>query len=334
MRKILFSLIGLAFLSSSLFAQKMHTAVELSEIIGKSKVIYQIEKLEKPVPLPDRSGKLNSNDFCRIKKGELFQVFRYELNKSANEYYEKGEADLTAQNYQAALQSFLKAYENDSVSSKIMTGIAKVNLFENNNEKAVQWLQKAISYNFIDFEAHRFLAKAYIKRKDIDNAVIEITTSHLLNRNNPDIIKEMVEIFKKKNINYSNWGFNPQCVIDKIEENKISISSHNSWLGFALFKAAWLYEPGYAESMGVKGKRLAFIQEKELLQGLLNNLSEDNLKNFPELNALNNALNYKIVNEFIFYEMKLPDDPSLVYLLTEDFIRAMRDYIIYIRCKS
>lgn len=212
-----------------------------------------------------------------------------------------------------------------------MTYIGQTYEIEGDFDNAIEWYEKTISLNYIDYMAHWFLADAYKMRGELDLAVDEITIAMILNRNNPRIEKSLSDIYKLKKLKTDDWTFNPQIKIDSTGIDEVSISFSPDWLGYAMVKAVWKYEPGYKESMGVTSGSFSTIEEKECFISLMTSFDKKRLKKHPEFKALKLSLDKKMIDEFIFYEIILPEYPFVAYQLTEEFLNEIKDYVKEIR---
>ena len=94
------------------------------------------------------------------------------------------------------------------------------------------------------------------------------------------------------------------------------------------------YEPGYKESMGWKPGTFSFIQEKECFASLMTGFDKKKLKKYPEFNTLQRALDKKLIDEYIYYEILLTDYPFAAYQLPEETIEKIKQYVIEIRGKK
>jgi tetratricopeptide (TPR) repeat protein len=200
-------------------------------------------------------------------------------------------------------------------------------------DNARLWYRKTIEKNYIDYMAHWFLADIYYKTGEIDNAVNEIVIAQILNRNNPRIKQQFTSIFESAKRKTDDWCFSPQVEIQKLSDNKISVAFNNNWTGYALAKAIWMYEPGYRESMGVAEGQYSTVEDRECLVSLLIGLenSKAKIKKDPQLNMLKEASENKFLNEYILYEIVLPQNPFVAYQLSEEIILGIKDYVLKVR---
>jgi tetratricopeptide (TPR) repeat protein len=156
-----------------------------------------------------------------------------------------------------------------------------------NLDKALEWYKKTIEVNYIDYLAHWLLADIYKMQGKIDSAVNEVTIAMILNRNNPRLKEFQLEIYKLAKVNQADWCFAPQVEISKVND-QVKVAFDANWIGYAMAKALWKYEPGYKQSMGVQDSIYSSLEDKEcllvLMAGLIN--AKTNLKKYPELSTL------------------------------------------------
>lgn len=319
----------IAFLNG--FGQEIYTPVEIFEIMEKSIISYELNILEKEIPPKDRSGNLNYNHYYRVIDEGVISTYDYEIDSNAISYLTQAEEYFLTNRISLARDMYLEVLRVDSSYFQVMTYIGQTYGIEGDFENAIEWYNKAISLNYIDYMAHWFLADAYIKQGNIDKAVDEITIAMILNRNNPRIKKSFNDIYELKKFKKADWSFNPQMEIDSIGINKVSISMDINWLGYAVVKALWKYEPGYKESKGVSEGSFSTIEEKEGFVSLMTSFDKKKLKKHPEFRALKLALDKNMIDEFILYEIVLPDYPFVAYQFSEELIISIKNYVKEIR---
>jgi len=212
-----------------------------------------------------------------------------------------------------------------------MTYIGQMYENEGDFDNAIEWYQTAIDHNYIDYMAHWFLADAYQRKGHLEKTVDEITIALILNRNNPRIKASFSNIYKQKKLKNSDWVFNPQVQIDSIGISEVKVAFGEDWLGYALVKALWEYEPGYSELMGVSKGSYSTIQEKEGIASLLTALSKKQLKKIPEFKALKQSLENEMIDEFILFEIMLPKIPFAAYQLPKETILNIKNYVVQVR---
>ena len=312
-------------------AQDLHTPAEIIKIMEASPVTYELSTLETSIPPKDRSDNLNYNDFYRISDGNEISTYKYKPDSGVKACMSAAEMYFEKNKHSLARDMYLHALELDSSYFMAMTYVGQTYGIQGDFEKASEWYLKTINLNYIDYMAHWFLADCYKKLGKNELAVNEITIAHILNRNNPRLLKSLQEIYKINKLEFHDWPFNPQYKIDSLDVNKVRIAFETEWLGYALVKALWQYEPGYSESMGVEAGSFSTLEYKECLLAVMSSFDKKKIKNHPEFKAMQLALDKKMITEFILYEIVLPDHPFVAYQLSEQSIKDIKDYVILAR---
>lgn len=331
-RLLTIGILGLGFLS--VIGQELHSPAEIFKIMEKSPMTYELNALEKEILPKDRTENLNYNHYYRMNDGKQIWTYKYEIDSTIQTHLTKAEEYFHGKKFSLAREMYLEALRVDTTYFEVMTYIGQTYGIEGDFDKAIEWYTKTINLNYIDYMAHWFLADAYKTKGELDKAVDEITIAMILNRNNPRIKKSLIDIFELKKLKTDEWTFNPQMEIDSIGANKVRISFDSDWLGYAMVKALWKYEPGYKKSMGVSDGSFSTIEEKECFVSLMTSINKKKLKKHPEFNALQLALDKKMIDEYIFYEIVLPEHPFVAYQLPIDFIDGIKNYVIEVRGKQ
>ena len=314
-----------------MISQELHVPADIYKIMEKSDISYQLDLLKSEVQIPDRTEKLNyNNQYRKIENGTLL-TYNYSLTEEINQILSNGEKLFHEKNFVEARNEYLKVLEKDSTLYNVMTYIGQTYGIEKNYEKAIEWYTKTIKANYIDYMAHWFLADIYITIGENDLALNEIVIANILNRNNPRLKKSLKGILINNKMDTLDWTFNPQMTIDSIAKNNIKVSAKEEWLGYALAKSVWLFEPGYREKMGASKSEISITEEKECLLCLISIIDDEIIKKHPEFTTLQNSVNEGMIDEYIFYEIILPDYPFVAYQLPESFIDNIKDYVIKVR---
>jgi len=121
--------------------------------------------------------------------------------------------------------------------------------------------------------------------------------------------------------------------LNRISDNKVSIAISEKWIGYAITKAVWTFEPGYKESMGISKGQYSIIEDKECLISLLIGLenAKIKIKQDPQLRILKDAVDNKLLDSYILYEIILPQTPFVAFQLPKQMIKEIQDYVLNIR---
>ena len=312
----------------------MHTPDEIFKMLSDSKLPYEIELLNKTIPCPDRSENVIGHNYYRKKTDAGLTLYKFSINKKAKPLFDKAEFFFQSKMPDSALVYYRLALNADTSLYYVITYIGQIYEMKKEMDKAMEWYKKAIDKNYIDYMAHWFLADAYAGQNKLKKATNEIVLARILNRNNPRIKASMQTIFEKSGRDTTDWCFQPQMQISK-STDKITIATSKKWMGYALAKALWLYEPGYRKSMGVTGN-VSTLEEKECLFSLLVALknAKTDTKNDPALYTLQNAVKHKEFNAYLLYEVMLPRYPIIASQLPKSTLLEIRDYVLKTRNKK
>ena len=202
-------------------------------------------------------------------------------------------------------------------------------------EEVIHWSEQILKVNPIDAQSFYQLALAYQDIGKKEAALEHIIWAHFYNRNDRKIISHLKNIFFEHKLNYQDFTFQPEYQIATLENNIISIQANEApWKAFASCKALWQNEEKYREDMSHLAHVLPdLIELKEcLLNALITyNGMEMGKENYPLLGILKDALQKGMVNDFIFYEIQLRDNPNLIHFLPKEKIESLIQYLKTVR---
>jgi len=315
------------------FSQKLHTPSEILKIMEESEISYEFDVLKQKIEAPDRSNNLVYNDYYHKTDSSGFTTVSYKPSDKVKDYLEKAETYFRADDNAKARELYLKALELDTSYFKLMTFVAQTYEREKNYEEAINWYKKTIKKNYIDYMAHWFISDIYLKTGNKKEALREITIASVLNRNNPRIKKAFDNIYNECRLKNEEWTFVPQYNLTKSKDNKVTIYFSEYWMGYAITKAVWKYEPDYRTNMGETDSTISILEEKEALVSLMIGLSNTKkaFRQFPEFKALKEAFENKFVEEFILYEIILPEYPYVALQIPTNFVESVCDYTMTVR---
>jgi len=330
------ALFFLLSITISCFAQKIHSPAEILRMMSDSKLSYELKELGKEIPCPDLTEKLNYHDSYRVTTDSTISTYRFKFSNASKPLYDKAEQFFSAHQADSALVYYLHTIKADSTLTNVMTYVGQIYEGKEERGKAIEWYRKAIHMNFIDYMAHWFLADNLLAIDSTKEAVDEIVIAQILNRNNPRIKKSLATIFEHAFLNTTDWCFNPQVELSKTTDGKISIAMTDKWVGYAMAKAIWMFEPGYRESMGVANGHYSTIEDKECLISLLSGLenAKTDISKERQLVILKAAAENNYLQEYILYDIVLPKTPFVAYQLSEKTILEIKDYILKFRNKD
>ncbi len=307
-----------------------HSPTEMFNIIANSKLYYQLLELKTPIEQPDYSEKLNYSYLYRKMTKQGLKLFHYETSDSVQAILDKAESFYHNSKYEEALKYYNKTIEADSTLHYVITFIGQYYEHIADYSNAKKYYLKAISKNYYDYMPHWFLADAYYAEGNIKAAVDEITIAKILNRNNNRLTASFNNIYNADARDTTNWYFNPQMKLEKVDPDTVKMFISSNWMGYAMAKSVWNYEPGFRDSMGVREGIFSTYEESDCFISLLIALenSKSDFSQDKQLVILNQAALNQALDLFALYEILLPSQPETVYLLSEE---ALADLVYYIK---
>lgn len=332
-------LLGLALLSylalTNVNAQdtELHTPKEMLEIMDNSSLTYEVDLIDEELDCIDQDMNLNNAYMYSVMDGEHRRMKEYRLSDIAEAYFAAAEQYFQAKELDSARHYYQLVADMHKDFSVANTYIGQTYEIDNDTNKAIEHYKKAIKVNFYDYTAHWFLADGYMDIGEVDSAIRHITIASVLNRNNPRLKTALLRIYKDAGKPYDDWCFAPQIKLGKAGD-KVSIKFAQNWLGYAVARAVWEYEPGYKKQMGVTDDSYSTTQDKECLAVLAMALDADDDKNWKlerSLNALMTSLDDKLFYEYLAYEVVLVKHPVAAYYYSQIYINEIADYVLKVR---
>lgn len=345
---VLFAVLSIA-IAPPLYSQKYHKPDEILKIMEESNIAYGIQATTASTMITesdnyrnnlthpglyeemDSDGRIAIRSYIDQIPGDTV-VFPI-LHKAEN-FFAAGEMERARELYEEVLEY----YPNNS---QIMTYIGQTYQKENNGEDAREWLEKAIATNRIDYMAHWFLADVYMDQGEMEKAVRHIVIAHVLNRNNPRLQFSLERILKANGTPYDNWEFRPVYILDTTEKGTPLITlaeDDTDWIAYALCKALWAFEPGYAESvMGSEQQYRAMIEEKEALIAFAVTAASkygDVPTANEEANRLIRAIKDGQLDAFALYEVVFRKSPNMAAKLPQEMFDIFQQYILTYHTKK
>lgn len=328
---ILFLLILLPIGSAN--AQKLHNPAEIMKTLENSKIGYGIDFIDSVFLCPDLSEKVVAHEFYQVFEDSTIYVRRIPKLRQSTEHFDRAEEFFGKQELDSAMKYYYLAIASDSLQFTSMTYIGQIHEIRRNYDSAFYWYNKVISLNFIDYMAHWFLADLYQRRNEMDKACEEIVIAQILNRNNPRIKASFDNImFKAKRAN-ENWCFNPEIVIKKLSDTSVYVAFTKKWMGYAMAKALWDFEPGYRESMCASDNVFSLLEAKECLACQIATMeaSKIDVKKETPFKYFLAAMDKNMVDEYIIYEILLPQYPLAASNFPPKTIHQIKDYVLTVR---
>lgn len=306
----------------------------LSQIIHKlevSPLLYTLEP-QQEWQTPSYQDKILTNDYYQLDTAGQREIRRYHFTKEEETIYKKAEEAFQENEYKQARHYYQRIQKEQPGHSRIWTLIGQTYEMEGMWEEAMNYYETAIQLNPIDYLARWSLALLYYEIGRDSDAIMEITKAHILNRNHPHLLKTLNKLYEITGAHLENWYFSPQTTLRQADSMHITIAYADPWLGYALCKALWTYEPGYARSRGKEPGTVSAEEERECLNAYLTTSStkRKHRKN-RSYQLLNQAIEKEQIEEFIYYELLLPKHPHLSRHLQEEDLKRLVYYVLTIR---
>lgn len=338
--KTIFFCLGLSFLAfkMSLAAQnRLSTPLEILTFMKASGTSYQIEQLRGKIERPHRQI-LQNDAFVELMNGrEYSRAYPALRNCKAEKWVNEAQKIMAFEkpDRKKARKLYLKAIKEMPQDGQLYALIGESFYEENDYGKAKDYFRKAIAINGIDYRSHWLLGEIYLAENVCDSAVYYISLAHLRNRNLPRLQLRLKEVYKACDKDfYSNWAFEP-LYRNYREDTTIVIAAQGVWLTYAMYKAVWEFEPDY---LYIKSKQQVtdylYHQELEGVMGMYltyQNLAETEQREYASLRAFERALDNELLEAYIFYEILLPERPTLAQYLTPEFTQMLLDYLQLVR---
>ncbi|MFK8006525.1 MAG: type IV pilus biogenesis/stability protein PilW [Saprospiraceae bacterium] len=331
------SLLAIHFciISLGINAQQLHTPQEVEQYMKNSTIQYQMDSLSVELeevffPLIEKGIFLEKRE-----KGIQIQQQEFLLNKKSKRFYKKAKKAVAKEKLGKAIKYYTKAIEAQPDQSQLINEFANFYWENGDMENIVFWTKKAIELNPIDFEAHARLALAYQNVEKKTEALEQIILAHLYNRNHPKIIEILPSIFAENGMNYQDYVFQPEYKIENQDSNQVSVQANfEPWKSYAACKALWQNEENYRTEMShLANANISSIEQKECLLNALIGYGKMKIgkEKFHIFKILEKSLQHQMVDDFIFYEIKLRQDPTLIYFLSEEKKQKIIRYLKTIR---
>ena len=304
----------------------LHDPSQILKLLEQSPLIYLIDEY-KPDSMEMAKAEtevLSDQLFTRTTDGQT-DLLQYSMADSCLQILKQGEAFYADNDLPNALLAYESVAGCEPQYHKIWTLIGDVYFSLNQDDSAIYYFKKAIDSNFVDYQAHWFLADTYWRSGKKEEAVREMTIAHLLNVNHTDIWS-VLEYYRNESGRPCNkWSFDPRYEI-KASNDTIHVYAASGWISYALVMALWEYEPGYTEKMTGSENPESLISTLKEKEAVLCYLAE-NIDNKDEnWGRIEQIIKDDLLNSFIIYEIWLKDLPAVSLLISPDSFMSLVDY--------
>lgn len=342
MKNLLAAFLILLTLTGQILAQRYHSPEEIFQRIDTSAMNYRIRLLaEGDTLVPEQHAVLEHGLLLwQERSGQPFLTTYHDQlqkNRYLADYLRLAEQALAYGNPVAARRAYMVVLAAAPQDAQEMTLIGQTYAMTGDTLKAVSLYRQAIANNYHDFLAHHLLADWHRRHHRADSALTEMAIAHVLNRNHALVLQDLRSLLQQQGRSYGWWAFRPLYLFEEQPDAKVIKYdlAAAEWLNYALCKALWRFEPGYADTVmqGVKAPA-SYIEEIEAVQIMLaSRKSRTEIGPDPALQTLLQAAEDDRVLEYILYEILLPRDPGFVFHMPEAQIADLVNYIFRYRVR-
>ena len=248
-----FTLTFFALGTQVLYAQKgqIHSPEELFKILEESEISYALESDEDIEPAGFEANQLSTNLVKVIKNGEEI-LTSFTLNDEAAEIWEEAEQSFAKAEFEQAIELYHQVLVADPAFTKAYTTIGNAYFNLEQYDSARFYLQKSIDNNFVDYQAHWFLASTEQKTGNDEKALREITIAHILNPGHT-VLKRTLKLYRKRmDRPWDEWSIEPAFDLIEESEDEVRVRFANGWMMYALVKALWFLSRGMLKIWALK----------------------------------------------------------------------------------
>lgn len=336
MKKCFFIATGLLLFLLCSFSASTQSLLDLPDflkIAGGSHIKYRFDALKNPVRSTHDASRINYSFYCLKDSLGKKEVVPFNVLPEVKELYDLGWEAIELEEPDTALVIFEEAITMDPGFSPAYTGKGYTLNQLGKPFAALEACSLAIALNPIDYIAYWTAATAWDKLNNPDSALNAICHAWILNRNHPEIVKDVKRFAEKGGLVLDNWVFNPQYSV-LLNEGEVTVEYWKPWMGYAVCKAVWQYEPGFVPGRNIRGDE-DYFRERECLACLLTSMNT-----FPKeanadsgLNGFKAAMENKMAAEFILFEIFLPEMPDMAYYLDSRRIVSLKQYILSMKLR-
>lgn len=317
------------------YPQPFHTPAEILQLMTKSQIRYELLITEEAFE-PIEPGVLESTSIYQSKEDGRIRLSEYSIDSTGQHHFQLGLADLDQANFEDARTHFQNILTSNHEYSPALTGIGRSYLAEDKISEAKEWFTRAIGANFHNYQAHRYLAEAYDQEKEGTEAMREIAIAWVLNRNDITLQTKAEEIIGHNRKKFKEWTFQPKIRFIQTTEDTVIVIADEAWAPYALCKSFWTYERGYRKAMTGSRSGPSIMEEQECLFNLISTHTPEKGKvksGDPVIDELVRAKNASLINEFIFFEIWLYQEPLIAYTQPREVVEGLAEYVLRIRVK-
>ncbi len=336
-----FAVFSLFCLPLAIYGQnRLSTPLEILTFMQASPTQYKVEQLRRQPEQPNLIV-LNNDSYVIVFGGkEYSRAYPHSRNCKAEKAVQKANEILFSapEEREKARKLYKKALREQPADAQLYSLIGETYFEEKNYEKAIPNLRAAIQLNSVDYRSRWLLGEIFLAENQCDSAMYYLTLAHLYNRNLPRLQNRLKDVYAKCGKSYYNtWRFEPRY-FNYREDSFVIVSADGIWLTYAMYKAVWEFEPDY---LYIKSKQQVadylYHQELEAMLGTYmtySQLPEADQRPYASIRAFELALDHELLEAYIFYEILLPQRPTMAHYLTPEFTQMLMEYIQIVRAEN
>ncbi len=313
------------------FSLSAQSTAELLRKLEASELTYKIGNKEgegTPVTLSEEPLR---DIMCRRKVDGIMKTTYYSYKGDDDINFLKAEKDMAEGRFADARAKYEALLEPRKDDTYLMTRIGMTYEREGNNEKAIAFYRKAIDGNMVDFVARRRLANLLAGNKKTRREGLDlIAASTVINRmenESDDLLWSLGKSCKAKS---GRWTFMDKSEVSQNAEGEVIVNvMDQNWLGYAMYQAAYQFEPGFKEEVTSKTPNgLILTPYRGALMQLYETVKDVKKPKDPFLGTLKRAVEMDLLEEFMLYEIILPGDSYAIFSVNDEQMERLVKYVV------
>lgn len=197
------------------------------------------------------------------------------------------------------------------------------------------WYEASIDAKPDVWDSYFILAKIFREQGDHQRALRYSMIAWIFNRNSIELQTFNMELLELVGNPKSVWKFSSKAQA-ALQQNILTLQGDENWYSYETCRALWKVNyPKNTELKEIEPTQFLLAEDKECLLNLLVSMNQANESPQGEdaymLETLQYSLEQKYIDQFILFEIWLPQIPSLASRLTNKDIKTMMEYILFIR---
>jgi tetratricopeptide (TPR) repeat protein len=244
-----------------------------------------------------------------------------------------GESLFRGGEYEKARSVYEKALEADPQSFVLHSRLGDCYLRLNNPTKALELYDKSLTLNPDDFHGHWYRANALCELGRVQPAREAYSRALAMSPHNANILEAVRRRSAKLGVQVRDLVFEPKATArQEGDVYQIYTVDATHWWLYGLCKAVWLAEEGHRRELtGESRHNWTSTEELECLGVLLarykTRRDAGDSEPEPQLDALLEALEAKLVSAFVFYEFGSRVTPNFTILLPPETQESISRYV-------